>query len=141
MAHVAATIGLGLLVVDEIEFLISAGSGGKDGLLKFLVQFENTLRIAVVLVGTCKAAKLMASNPHLARRSVGTGGSLWLPLRRDDPEWNIFLEAMWEHQYLNKYTILTPELADVFYEESLGILNYLVDLFFYAQAELNSVAA
>lgn len=135
MATVAAEIGLGVLVIDEMEFL----TGGNDELLKFLVQLENTLRIAIVLVGTNKAAKLLASNPHQARRSAGTGGRIWLPLTPDNPEWVNFLAGMWEHQYV-KHPVpwdseLAPALIQTMYDESRGILNYTVDLFYHAQMD------
>lgn len=137
MAMVAGRIGLGALVVDELEFLVSRTGEGDDELLKFLVQLENTMRIAIILVGTNKAAKLLASNPHQARRSVGTGGRIWLPLTPNDFDWLNFMETMWEHQYLKNYVPWDSDLAralvQTIYDESRGILNYAVDLFYYAQ--------
>jgi|GEM_PF-524069 len=131
MANVAATISLGVLFIDEIQFL----TGGDDALLKFLVQLENTLRIAIVVVGTCKAVKLVAGSPHLARRSSGTGGRIWLPFKPDDFEWAIFLETMWQHQYLRKFVQLNPDLIKTIYEETWGIPSYAVDLFYSAQCD------
>jgi hypothetical protein len=125
MAAVAAILNLGVLVIDEIQFL----KGAEDEMLQFLVQIENTLGIPIVVVGTHRAAKLVAGNPHLARRSVGIGGTKWEPLAADDPEWGLFLEAMWTHQFLRNYVELTPGIRKTMYDETQGILDYAVSLF------------
>jgi hypothetical protein len=129
MASVAAILSLGVLVIDEIQFL----SGGKEDMLKFFIQLENTIGIPVVRVGTHRATALLAGNPHQARRSVGIGGRIWRPLAEDDPEWNLFLEALWENQFTKSFVKLDTDLARTMYEETQGILTYAVDLFYFAQ--------
>jgi hypothetical protein len=129
MASVAATLSLGVLVIDEIQFL----SGGKEDVLRFLVQLENSLGIPIVRVGTHRATTLLAGNPHQARRSVGIGGKVWKPLAEDDPEWTLFLETLWDHQFTTSFVELDADLARTMHEETQGILTYTVDLFFFAQ--------
>ena len=65
MAVVAALISLGLLVIDEIQFVSAAKSGGKEDLLKFVVQMQNTPEIPIVLVGTHKANYLVERTARL----------------------------------------------------------------------------
>jgi hypothetical protein len=129
MANVAAILSLGLLVIDEIQFL----SGGKEDMLKFFIQLENTLGIPVVRVGTHRATNLLAGNPHQARRSVGIGGRVWKPLSENDSEWKLFLDTLWEHQFIVSFVELTEDLARTMYAETQGILTYAVDLFYFAQ--------
>jgi hypothetical protein len=135
MDSVAADLSLGMLIIDEIQFLSAGKSGGKDDMLKFFVQLENTLGIPIVLVGTHRASKLIAGSPHLARRSVGMGGKTWKPLRADDPEWEIFISAMWEHQFVKNTVELNPDIMREMYNETQGYLNYAVDLFYYVQRD------
>ncbi len=59
IASVAANHHLGILVIDEIQRLNQAASGGKDEMLNFFVQLVNTIGVAVVLVGTFKALELL----------------------------------------------------------------------------------
>lgn len=135
MATVAGEISLGILGIDEIQFLSAQKSGGKSDLLKFLVQLENTLRIPIVLVGTNRAARLVAATPHQARRSVGTGGRMWLPFKPSDPDWMLITEAMWAHQYVKNPVPFNPTFAKVLFEETQGITAYAVDLFYFTQLD------
>jgi hypothetical protein len=138
MATVAATIHLGIFVIDEIQFL----KGGREDMLKFCIQLENTLGIPIVRVGTHAASNLLAGNPHQARRSVGMGGRIWKPLAEDDPEWSIFLESLWAHQLLRNDKIeLSPGLKAKMYFETQGIPNYAVDLFYYAQLDAINIGS
>ena len=43
---------LGLLVIDEIQHLNQAKSGGAEKMLNFFLQLMNTLGLPVVLIGT-----------------------------------------------------------------------------------------
>jgi hypothetical protein len=133
MATVAGSHSLGVLVIDEVQFLSAAKSGGRSDLLKFIVQLQNTIGIPVVFVGTHAAAAFLAGGPHQARRSVGIGGSTWDPLAADSTEWILLLEAMWEHQILKNDVPLDGNLAERLYWETQGIPSYAVDLFYFAQ--------
>jgi hypothetical protein len=55
MANVAAVLGLGVLVIDEIQRLNEASSGGAAKMLNFFGQMVNQFSVPVVLVGTFKA--------------------------------------------------------------------------------------
>jgi hypothetical protein len=133
MATVAGSHLLGVLVIDEVQFLSAAKSGGRSDLLKFIVQLQNTIGIPVVFVGTHAAAAFLAGGPHQARRSVGIGGVTWDPLAPDSAEWTLLLEAMWEHQLLRHDIPLSSTLAETMYWETQGIPSYAVDLFYFAQ--------
>ena len=54
MALVAANHGIGILVIDEIQRLSLAKSGGSEKMLNFFVQLVNTVGVPVILFGTYK---------------------------------------------------------------------------------------
>lgn len=135
MATVAGLHSLGVLVIDEIQFLNPGKSGGRSELLKFLVQLQNSIGIPVVFVGTHAAASRVAGNPHQGRRSVGIGGATWEPLPSKSVEWELLLESMWEQQILRNFVPLDPDLAATMYLETQGIVSYAIDLFYFTQRD------
>ena len=77
MAQIATTHCLGLLVIDEIQHLSQAKSGGSDKMLNFFVTLVNTIGVPVVLIGTTKAMSVLQSEFRQARRVSGQGDLLW----------------------------------------------------------------
>lgn len=144
MARVAANHGLGVLVIDEIQRLSYAKSGGAEKMLNFFVQLSNTIGIPVVLVGTFKALGILSGAVHQIRRGAGQGDMVWdrMPEGRwvthDDSAgpgvWQLFLESLWVYQYIRTPCALTPELAHALYEETQGITDFAAKVFMLAQA-------
>jgi hypothetical protein len=134
MAQIATTHCLGLLVVDEIQHLSQAKSGGKDKMLNFFVTLVNTVGVPVVLIGTSKAMPILQSEFRQARRSSGQGDLLWERMQ-NDISWEIMVRAMWKNQWTRKHTPLTDALKNALYDESQGILDIAVKLYAFAQAK------
>jgi hypothetical protein len=142
MARVAANHGLGVLVIDEIQRLSYAKSGGAEKMLNFFVQLSNTIGIPVVLVGTFKARKILSGAVHQIRRGAGQGDMVWDRM----PEgkwvagsgvpgvWQLFLESLWRYQYMRTPCPLSAELAHALYEETQGITDFAAKVFMLAQA-------
>ena len=135
IAQIATTHCLGLLVVDEIQHLSQAKSGGKDKMLNFFVTLVNTVGVPVVLIGTTKALPILQSEFRQARRGSGQGDLIWERMQ-NDISWEIMIRAMWKNQWTRKHTPLTDELKNVLYEESQGILDIAVKLYAFAQAKV-----
>jgi AAA domain len=150
MARVASNHFLGLIVFDEIQDLSEAKSGGATRMLNFFVQLENTLGIPFVLIGTPKAKALLSGEFRQARRISEQGDIYWRPMRETlekeksdaqdviDPDWNVFVRAMWKYWYLSKpYTLpedlLKDEVIQELYKVSKGITALVVTIFFLAQ--------
>jgi hypothetical protein len=133
MARVATLHGLGVLVIDEIQHLSEAKSGGSRKMLNFFVQLVNTIGLPVVLVGTYKALGLLSGEFRQTRRGTGQGDYVWDPMANDDT-WQYFIEAMWRFQYTRKLTVLTDTLRDTLHEASAGITDFAVKLYMLAQA-------
>jgi len=134
MAQMSTNHGLGLLVVDEIQHLNQAKSGGSEKMLNFFVTLVNTIGVPVVLIGTTAAMPILQSAFRQARRSSGQGALLWDRMQ-NDISWETMLRAMWQYQWTHKYTKLTEGLRNIVYDESQGIIDIAVKLFIMAQVK------
>jgi signal recognition particle GTPase len=132
MSHLSSLHGVGLLIIDEIQHLNLSKSGGSDKMLNFFVTLVNTIGIPVILVGTNKAVSILQSEFRQARRGSGQGDMIWGQMPKDET-WELFLEGLWEYQWTNDYTPLSPELSDLIYDQSQGILDIAVKLFMLSQ--------
>jgi hypothetical protein len=150
MARVASNHFQGVIVFDEIQDLSEAKSGGATRMLNFFVQLENTLGIPFILIGTPKAKDLLSGEFRQARRVSEQGDIYWHPMReiavkertdepdKIDPDWNVFVRAMWKYWYLKKDHPLPDNLLEepvvrTMYEASKGITALVVTIFFLAQ--------
>src|SRR5436190_8980768 len=142
MATVAGNHYIGVLVIDEIQRLSLARSGGADLLLNFFVQLVNDMGVPVVLVGTYKALAVLSGEFSQLRRGTGQGDLIW-DLMQKGEQWELFLKALFSAQYTRKRFSPTDlenpkadnpvTLSDVLYEESQGITDLAVKLYMFAQ--------
>jgi len=124
--------GVGLLVIDEIQNLSVQGSGGKDEMLNFFVDLENSIGIPIVLVGTPKAMGIINHNFRQARRSSGMGSTLWDRFELGD-KWDDFLEQMLYYQWFVKPVSYSKELSNLIYHHTQGITDLVVKLLLLSQ--------
>ncbi|MBC9784296.1 ATP-binding protein [Heliobacterium chlorum] len=132
MSHVANLHCVGALIIDEIQHLSLAKSGGADKMLNFFVTLINTIGIPVILVGTPKALSVLSHEFRQARRSSGYGNSEWKRMERDD-NWDLLIEGMWHYQWTQEEILLTEELKEALYEESQGIIDIAIKIYMMAQ--------
>jgi len=135
MAKIAINIGLGLLIIDEVQNLNEARSGGADKMLNFFVGLTN-LGIPNVLVGTPSAMSILQSKFRQARRGSGQGDLVWDRLKNDE-NWDLLMNAIWDYQWNRNVTILDKKISDTLYEESQGITDIAVKL--YAMSQIRSM--
>lgn len=163
MARVASLHSLGLLVIDEIQDLSAAKSGGAAMMLNFFVNLENTIGVPFILIGTPKARRLFNAEFRQARRASEQGDVNWLPMEERVPKtkeeldeeraggdgaevreykpghvWEQFVRALWKYQYVKHPTalgddLLKDKLSLALYEQSQGITAVAVTLFVLAQ--------
>lgn len=156
MARLASTHALGLLVIDELQVLARVKEPeAAQELLDFFVSLINTIGLPVVVIGTFKAMPLLSNEFRQIRRMNGQGDFIWdrMYQYQPDPEqlgkfltdpnnvgellenqdWIFFTESLWRYQYTRQKTALTRKLRNVLYEETQGITDYAVKLYFLAQ--------
>jgi hypothetical protein len=148
MVTVAGNHYVGVLVIDEIQRLSLAKSGGANKLLNFFVQLVNDIGIPVVLVGTYKALEVLSIEFSYMRRGTGQGDLIWDRME-NDKQWQVFVRSLFKAQYTRKsfsaddQVPLSKEdkernkspqtLSDVLYEETQGITDLAVKVYMFAQ--------
>ncbi|MCX7745574.1 MAG: ATP-binding protein [Clostridia bacterium] len=138
MSQIARRHSLGLLVIDEIQHLSVAKSGGQEKMLNFFVNLVNTIGIPVILIGTTKAMSILQSEFRQARRGSGHQGDLvWENMDKTD-DWDLLIEGMWNYQWTKNKVPLSKELKDALYWESQGIVDIAIKL--YAMAQMRAIA-
>jgi hypothetical protein len=148
MVTVAGNHYVGVLVIDEIQRLNLAKSGGAKKLLNFFVQLVNDIGIPVALVGTYKALEVLSIEFSYMRRGTGQGDLIWDRME-NDRQWQVFVRTLFKAQYTRKrfsagdLILLSKEdqesnkppqtLSDVLYEETQGITDLAVKVYMFAQ--------
>jgi hypothetical protein len=132
IARVASLHCIGVLVIDEIQHLSEAKSGGSRKMLNFFVQLVNTIGIPVVLVGTYKAMSVLSGEFRQIRRGTGQGDLVWDRMAEDEV-WELFVESLWRYQYVRKPFPLKPDLSHTLYEVTQGITDFAVKVYMLAQ--------
>ena len=139
MTQLSNLHALGVLVIDEIQHLNRAKSGGSENMLNFFVTMVNTIGLPVILVGTPKAREILEIDFRSARRAAGFGSIRWDPMpqeseSRGTSEWQKLTDKLWTMQWLQKRDLcLTDEIRDTWYELSQGILDVVIKLFVFSQ--------
>lgn len=133
MAFLCELLNIGLLVIDEIQHLNRAKSGGAEGMLNFFVGLSNAIRIPVVLIGTYHAFDIFTKEFRQMRRGTRQGNFIWKRMKQTDPSWLALLQGIWKYQYVHQPARLTNDLNDALYYVTQGITDLLVTVFILAQ--------
>ena len=139
MTQLSNLHALGVLVIDEIQHLNRARSGGSENMLNFFVTMVNTIGLPVILVGTPKAREIFDIDFRSARRAAGFGSINWSPMAQESitggrSEWQVLTDKLWTMQWLQKHDLLlTDEIRNTWYELSQGILDVVIKLFVLSQ--------
>ncbi|WP_096186324.1 ATP-binding protein [Evansella halocellulosilytica] len=134
MSQIARNTGLGVLVIDEIQHLSKAKSGGDQKMLNFFVTLVNTIGVPVILVGTPAGLSILQSEFRQARRGSGQGDMIWDRLKNNQ-NWDLLINALWDYQWTRQQIPLTDDFKNILYEESQGIIDISVKLYAMAQIE------
>lgn len=129
---------VGILVCDEVQNLTNSRKG-QQTVMTELVSACNDLKVPILFIGTTKANKILSLDFRQARRSCGHGISSWERLPASVPEgevneWKEFIEVLWNFQWVRHPVPLSPDLLDVMYRYSQGIIDVAITLFASAQA-------
>ncbi|NBD25634.1 ATP-binding protein [Paenibacillus glycinis] len=129
MGMVAHNIGLGLLVIDEIQHLQNRGV---NQMMNYFVTLMNSFGVPVVFIGTPASYSLFQNEFRIARRVTGNGEILWNNMDNRDT-FRFFIQSIWKYQWNRNFTSLNEEIIQLFYEETQGISDLVIKLFVNAQ--------
>jgi energy-coupling factor transporter ATP-binding protein EcfA2 len=131
--QIASTHFVGVLIIDELQHLRVAKTGGKENMLNFFVNLINSIGIPVVFVGTNSMIGLFGDVMRNARRATGLGLSDFRQPKADDPAWALLVDAAWQYQWVRYVEPLTAELRSVLYDLTQGVTDFLIKLLVLAQ--------
>ncbi|MBB3005010.1 hypothetical protein FHX57_007397 [Paraburkholderia tropica] len=131
--QIASTHFVGVLIIDELQHLRVAKTGGKENMLNFFVNLINSIGIPVVFVGTNSMIDLFSDVMRNARRATGLGLSDFRQPASDDPAWALLVDAAWQYQWIRHAEPLTAELRNVLYDLTQGVTDILIKLLVLAQ--------
>ncbi|PRD67502.1 transposase [Malikia spinosa] len=128
---------VGLLICDEVQNLANSKKGSQTVMTE-LVSAANDLKVPILFIGTNKAAKVLGTDFRQSRRSSGQGIAPWdrlLPGTASAPsEWDVFLEILWQFQWVRNPVALDPLLSRYMFDCSQGVIDLAIKLFAAAQA-------
>lgn len=116
-----------LIVIDECQN-VCRNKGGVN-LIASMIQLINASGVSICLVGLPETEMFFGQEMQLARRSVGLSYSA-LPC---NDYFIQFFETLFSYQYVAYPSKLTPELAELLYECTGGIVAILVSVIMEAQ--------
>lgn len=122
---------LGLLVIDEIQNLISAKKN--VDLINQFLTLSNELKVPIAYVGTDMAEDFFKNSEFFVERR--TGVNIRTDMFSNDISFELFMKAMWKYQWMSEYVPLTDEMMQTFFKETAGIVDRMVKLFKRAQQE------
>lgn len=116
-----------LIVIDECQNICRNRNG--VNLIASMTQLINSSGVAICMVGLPETEYFFSQEMQLARRSVGLSYSA-LPC---DEYFISLCEKLFSYQYIARYCRLTPEMIELLYECTGGIIAILVSLIMEAQ--------
>lgn len=133
MARVASLHGQGIQMIDELQNLNVAKSGGAEKVLSFLVNFQNIVGIPLVFTGTPASLPILQGKLHMIRRAEGRGCFLWDLMKPDDTDWSLLCDTLWDYQYVQHPVEQTDSMKQALFDACQGITDYAVGMFRDAQ--------
>jgi len=123
---------LGILVIDEMQNLNLAKTGGAERLIAFLHNLVNNLGIPLLFCANPPFNNLLEQTLKTARRAERSG-YVDVELLKNDDEWELFIDELWSLQWTDIETPLTKLLSDKLYELSIGNLDLAMRVYKEAQ--------
>jgi hypothetical protein len=129
MGQLAQNVGLGLLVIDELQHLQNKGM---EQMMNYFVTLINSFGVPILLIGTPASYNILESEFRIARRVTGNSEIIWNNMDNNE-EFKLFMQGMWKYQYVRKPIPLTTELINEYYEHTQGISDLIIKLFINSQ--------
>ena len=127
MVSTIALNHIGLLIVDEIQNVVSSKNG--KNLIGALTQLINNSGISICMVGTPECTKFFEQAMQLARRSIGLK---YTNMQYDD-YFRYFCKIIFSYQYVKNKTNIDESIIEWLYNHTSGITSVVISLIHDAQ--------
>jgi|GEM_PF-5196820 len=125
----ALRYNIGMLVIEEIQNL----SIRREDTMNQFLTLTNETQIPIVFVGTYKVYnRVFDIDFRLGRRA---GEQIEVGRYKYDALWKNLIETLWRYQWCKQVSNLTEETSRIFYEETGGILDRVINLYQMVQLE------
>ena len=128
ISQLAHNVGLGILVIDELQNIRSKGA---HQILNFFVNLINS-GVNIALIGTPGSYRLFDEELRMARRLTGSAEIIYENMNFD-AEFKFLLESIWQYQWTKEHTPLSDEIVTEIYHHTQGISDLMVKLVIYSQ--------
>jgi len=129
MGVVCNNIGLGLLIIDEIQNL---NRNSVSQIMGFLTGLINSCGVPILFIGTPASYYIFSNELRIARRVTGNAEIIWNNMDNDN-QFKLLLKGIWRYQWTRKPTELTEDMVNLFYHLTQGISDLVVKLFINTQ--------
>lgn len=129
LGRLCNSIGLGLLVIDELQHL---NKSGVNQTMNYFVAMMNTFGISLLLIGTPASYDMLKTEMRIARRVTGNSEVIWNNMDNGN-EFRLFMKGLWRYQWLHNKVELTEEIINLIYQKSQGISDLVVKIFVNSQ--------
>ena len=124
---------LGVIVVDELQWLSIKRSRGSDEIGNFLHELLDIVGIPILFCGTYKAYDLLLTTVHETRRTVSIGKIDCVPKTADSGEWKQFWKSLRPLQWLKHPEALSDQDGSLVHDLIQGVYDFAIKLFTIAQ--------
>ena len=125
MALICVTYNIGIIVIDELQRLNVAKSGGEKVVLQFFDDLSNAVKAPILKIATPASLKLFSNKFETGRRTATSFLYELAPLNQDSMDWKYISEILWSYQLTKKHMPYSPDISDCLYELSAGIVSCL----------------
>ena len=157
--QVIKDIHLGILVIDEIQFL--AHSESKQHLADFLVELSDEIGVPIVLIGTLEVISAFNKLSFSFKSKLTKHGDIYFepfqPVeRKAPPEYRSLIRFLFKNYQIGRHPISMKDfdlqekavanankeakvlsITDTFFHETGGITQYTINLFILLQQHIN----
>lgn len=135
MASLIMEYGIGILVLDEIENVLSLQDESRQ-IPKFLTALTNSINTSIIYIGTPEAQDIFRNKAFLARRATSAGEYRFEPFNYGSSEWNNMVTVLFNYLQVveqpYKYE-LGSSFDETFYSLTGGIPSEIKSLFYLLQ--------
>lgn len=123
---------IGLIVIDDMQNLDIAKSGGDKRLINFILRLINNSGVPFLFCGNPPLDEILQKKFRIARRAE-SGGYIQMDTLDLETWEKAIVPSIWRYQWTNEKTPLVKELSDKLYDLSQGILDIAIRIYINAQ--------